>query len=95
MKGVEPVPLGQEAPLGSDAEQQAVCQHHWLIDKPSGAVSKGVCRLCGQEREFQNYVEGSAWGSDISLEQLSGGSRLPSGLGVGAPSVDPGPGEDA
>ena len=53
------------------------CRHHWLIDSPAGPSSRGVCLLCGDVKEFQNYIEGSAWGYDISIEQLSGGSRLP------------------
>ena len=89
------MPSGQETLLESDAEQDPACQHHWVIDKPSGPVSKGVCRQCGQEGEFQNYVEGSAWGSDISLEQLSGGSRLPKDLGLAATSGDRATDEDA
>ncbi len=57
------------------------CQHHWVIDRPAGPVSKGVCRSCGEERDFLNYIEGG-WGGDVSLEQLSGGSRLPSSIDV-------------
>ncbi len=30
------------------------CQHHWLIDAPAGPISWGRCKLCGDEREFQN-----------------------------------------
>ena len=54
------------------------CQHRWMIEMPAGPSSKGVCRTCGDERQFMNYIEGSSWGYDVSLEQLSGGSRLPS-----------------
>lgn len=35
------------------------CQHHWLIDRPNGPTSKGVCRLCSEERDFPNYIEGN------------------------------------
>jgi hypothetical protein len=31
--------------------------------------------LCGEERQFRNYIEGSSWGYDVSVEQLSGASR--------------------
>ena len=30
------------------------CPHHWLIETAVGPVSKGVCRLCGEERAFDN-----------------------------------------
>ena len=55
------------------------CQHVWVIDTPNGPSSKGVCAICTEEKEFQNYIEGSAWGYDVSIEQLSGGSRIPTG----------------
>jgi len=31
------------------------CIHHWIIDPPDGPVSKGVCKICGAEEEFDNY----------------------------------------
>lgn len=35
-----------------------VCQddlpHHWIIDRPSGPTSKGVCSRCHVERDFSN-----------------------------------------
>lgn len=34
-----------------------VGQHHWLIDSPKGPASRGICRACGEERDFQNYLE--------------------------------------
>ena len=38
------------------------CPHHWIIEMASGPVSKGRCRLCGEEREFSNSVDtGGSW----------------------------------
>lgn len=31
-----------------------VCTHHWIIDSPIGPISKGVCKICGEQREFCN-----------------------------------------
>jgi len=31
------------------------CCHHWLIESAAGPVSKGVCRYCGMQNEFNNY----------------------------------------
>jgi hypothetical protein len=31
-----------------------LCVHHWLIDSPTGEVSKAVCKLCGARREFDS-----------------------------------------
>ncbi len=59
-----------------DVLEVSVCMHQWMLDSPNGPSSRGVCLRCGSEREFPNYIEGTAWGYDVSVEQLSGGSRL-------------------
>ncbi len=33
------------------------CRHHWVIDTPDGAMSGGVCRLCGEHKLFANVFE--------------------------------------
>ena len=33
------------------------CTHHWAIDRPAGPISKGVCKKCGETRQFSNSVE--------------------------------------
>ena len=47
----------------------AQCAHHWLIETAAGPASKGVCRLCGEEREFSNSVGPKAtnWNSDPAI----------------------------
>ena len=52
-------------------ESDSECNHHWVIGYPNGPTSSGRCKVCGAEKDFMNYFEGSAWGSDVSLEQLS------------------------
>ena len=53
------------------------CTHHWVIDTPSGPVSNGVCKACGEVREFMNYLENSpSWEDDVPLEQVSSGARF-------------------
>ncbi len=42
------------------------CLHHWIIDVANGPVSKGKCRLCGEEREFSNYTD--PWGGGWNLD---------------------------
>ena len=37
------------------------CTHHWVIEPPNGAVSKGKCKLCGIDQEFRNSFEYSSW----------------------------------
>lgn len=48
-------------------EPEVGCKHYWIIDTPSGPMSKGRCRLCGLEREFKNYLDVEGW-SDFFLE---------------------------
>ncbi len=36
-------------------DYEKTCAHHWVIEPPSGPVSKGVCKKCGAEREFDNW----------------------------------------
>ena len=31
--------------------------HRWLIEEPQGATSTGVCRICGTEKIFRNWLE--------------------------------------
>ena len=30
------------------------CTHHWIIATPNGHLSRGVCKRCGCERDFEN-----------------------------------------
>ncbi len=40
------------------------CQHHWLIESPSGATSRGRCKRCGEERDFRNSASDHLWEDD-------------------------------
>ena len=35
------------------------CAHHWDIAPANGPTSAGVCRNCGESKEFTNTVGGS------------------------------------
>ncbi len=39
-----------------DVEAQPRCRHHWMLERADGPISRGVCRFCGAEREFRNYI---------------------------------------
>ncbi|MFC1935594.1 hypothetical protein ACFLX9_02385 [Chloroflexota bacterium] len=60
-------------PKGSVEEQVkenvSQCRHHWLIDGPAGPASKGVCRLCGAQRQFSNYLERTLWEREPALSE--------------------------
>ena len=53
------------------------CRHHWLIESPHGATSMGVCKICGEEREFRNSASDSLWEGDpmASANRLANGGR--------------------
>ena len=44
-------------PNETTIEEQPVeqCVHHWVIEPPDGPISKGICKICGAIREFENW----------------------------------------
>ena len=58
--------MTQQVPVTQPVEEQELpgCRHHWVIQPATGPVSPGVCQICGEAREFKNYVEASTWGDD-------------------------------
>ena len=52
----------EEAPVEEVPEGSLVCRHHWLIQAADGPTSPGICRICGEARDFKNYVETASWG---------------------------------
>ncbi|MBI4498456.1 MAG: hypothetical protein HY689_11215 [Chloroflexi bacterium] len=49
------------ATVHSTAVPAATCVHHWVIESPGGAISRGVCKHCGVVREFRNSVVELVW----------------------------------
>ena len=43
--------------LPDKTEVRESCCHYWVIDFPGESTSKGLCKLCGCEREFVNSFE--------------------------------------
>jgi len=41
---------------------KTTCRHYWVIETASGPTSRGVCKICGEEREFQNSWTNSSYG---------------------------------
>ena len=60
---------------GEEQEDQG-CRHHWIIDAPTGPVSRGVCQLCQDVREFKNYIEAAPWSEDTTTSQAGGGYSM-------------------
>ena len=66
------------------------CVHHWVIDPPNGAVSKGSCKVCGEEKEFRNSFEYSSWYGNKS-PGAKGGAK--GNQAAGAPATEASAGE--
>ncbi len=56
----------------SEATAEPQCRHHWLIESPHGAISMGICKLCGDQKEFRNSAHDILW-EDEPLSELSHG----------------------
>ena len=66
-RGVAPSPANQRK-----LDAFMACKHHWEIDRPNGPVSRGVCKLCQEVREFENSINENKW---ISAKPRTGDKR--------------------
>ncbi len=71
-------PIVEEKAFQGEPDE-LLCRHHWVIESPHGATSHGVCKLCGEEREFQNSASDTLWEGDPmrSISRMGGGSSRP------------------
>ena len=53
------------------------CTHHWMIETSSGPTSKGVCRLCREDREFDNSPDASWAALAKKSREAKAASQLP------------------
>lgn len=59
-----------------EEESQPGCCHHWMIQPASGPVSDGACQVCGETREFKNYVGSPGeWGESRTIGQRSSNGK--------------------
>lgn len=50
---------------------KTACRHYWVIEVASGPTSRGVCRICGEERVFQNsWTDAGYGGKDARVLDL-------------------------
>ncbi len=58
MSNLETATMVLEAPVADipdvETELKSACCHYWLIDKPNGPFSHGICKYCHEERDFSN-----------------------------------------
>ncbi|MEX2245286.1 MAG: hypothetical protein WEC75_01250 [Dehalococcoidia bacterium] len=52
------------------------CIHHWKIESPQGALSRGICKRCGEEKEFPNSAEDYLWERDVPQSRWTGRTEL-------------------
>ena len=75
----------KEAPMNKHEEAtetdvvESQCTHHWLIDRPNGPTSLAVCKLCGDQTEFRNSIQGTGWDRDSQQRKRSNQSQAKSG----------------
>ena len=54
-----------------DPAVATACRHYWDIEAADGPVSRGVCRFCGEEREFLNsWSDANYRGKDVKVFDL-------------------------
>ena len=71
--------MSQQTPVVTSPEGPSavlpleVCRHHWTIQPAAGPVSEGMCLLCGEVREFKNFIDASSWADDKPVFRSSAG----------------------
>ena len=59
-----------------ESGNQNRCCHYWIIEAPSGPTSKGICKICGEEKEFSNsppeFVYSKSRGDGTELSNSPG-----------------------
>ena len=51
------VQLPEPASRNSKTSDEGGHAHHFRIETPTGPTSQGVCKGCGEERTFKNWLE--------------------------------------
>lgn len=46
---------------------KGTCQHYWLIEPPNGPTSRGLCKLCGEVKVFDNMLADLLSSNDRSM----------------------------
>ena len=67
-----------------EVEDVKTCAHHWVIQPAMGPSSPGVCQICGETKDFQNYVEAASWGDSRHTDRSEEASK--EAIAVNSPS---------
>ncbi len=63
--------MEQEHRRVAPALSQLTCRHHWVLGIPAGPISEGICNMCGEFRNFKNYLENTRWEGDRPTDAAS------------------------
>ncbi|MBA7611276.1 hypothetical protein ES703_18496 [subsurface metagenome] len=68
-----------------ESTSKGKCCHYWIVESPDGPTSRGVCKFCGAEKEFDNYGPDSwsQWDRDTSTSAEFSRPGLPDLAHVG------------
>jgi hypothetical protein len=50
-----------DLPTETAINEAPVCIHRWMLETPVGGVTRGICRECGQAREFTETTSRGAY----------------------------------
>ena len=66
-----------------EATNKGKCCHYWVIETPEGPISKGICKFCGEEKEFDSFGPDSVsrWDRSTSKPADPRGSKDPAPVG--------------
>lgn len=70
---IAPTPVVEEAEVAAKQEatqEAAVCAHHWVLEPNDHPTSLGVCRLCKEVKEFNNFIERDQWAQKESSARI-------------------------
>ena len=70
MKGRSASSLETASTIAAEEVNTPICAHYWIIEPAKGPVSLGVCQVCQEAREFDNFVDG--WDSEVWLTNKRG-----------------------
>jgi len=56
--------------LEQTALEAPLCPHFWMIESPRGPYSRGLCKHCGEAREFRNSLPLSRWDGEVDKSSV-------------------------
>ena len=58
-----------------EVENVRVGADHLVIQPAMGPSSEGICQICGESKDFQNYVEAASWGDSRHTDRSEESSK--------------------